>query len=137
MSANLSSLASLYRLSQLYAHMAHNLTGGETFFQDHSFFGDLYGTYEDAYDGIIERMIGIGQTPDIVGITKKACEFLADHSSDKTAEVFYSKLSATEIQIRGLIDNVLKGQSQGTTNFLQGLADESEVRSFKISQRLK
>ena len=53
-------LAIILRSAQLYAHNAHNMTKGKTFFSDHKFFGQLYPVYEEAYDSIVERMIGLG-----------------------------------------------------------------------------
>ena len=52
-------LAILLRCLQLFSHNAHNLVEKSLFFQDHAFLGELYSTYEDAYDGVIERIIGL------------------------------------------------------------------------------
>jgi len=50
----------VFRALQLVAHHAHNLTKGLTFFEDHDFFGDLYGKAEGYYDSVVERFIGLG-----------------------------------------------------------------------------
>lgn len=148
MTDQLLKIASVFRAAQLYAHMAHNVTYGLTFYQDHKAFGDLYATYEGAYDSLIERAIGLGADPDFKEITSDACEMFCESSSDREcaviaapapvrARVAFSTLLSTEKQIRDLIDFALKGQSEGTKNFLQGLADDSEKRSYKLKQRLK
>ena len=136
MSTSLQPLATGYRTAQFYAHMAHNTTYGKTFYQDHEAFGDLYEAYESAYDGLVERMIGLGQEVNIPEITKDAADALAAGKAGD-CETLFRVLVAAEKEIRGLIDQLIEGQSQGTTNFLQGLADESEQRSYKLQQRVK
>lgn len=137
MTDKLCTLASFYRAAQLYAHMAHNVTYGPTFYQDHAAFGDLYNTYEDAYDALIERAMGLGGKPNFKDITQKACEMFCFGSDDSECKVMFTRLCATEGEIREFIDKALEGASEGTKNFLQGLADESEQRTYKLKQRLK
>mgnify|MGYP003353200251 CR=1 FL=1 len=133
---SLTRLATQYRALQFYAHMAHNLTSGPTFFQDHEFFGELYPAYESAYDGLIERVIGLGGNPDIAETNITAANVLKI-ANDKNAQEFFARILASEKGIQGMIDEAIKTQTQGTQNFLQGLADDSEVRVYKIQQRLK
>lgn len=64
-------LATKLRYMQFYAHNAHNMCKGDTFFSDHEELGGLYGTYEGLYDSIVERMIGTGQTIDLVKVQTK------------------------------------------------------------------
>jgi len=132
----LSDLATLFRVSQFYAHQAHNLTYGTSFFSDHAFFGDLYSVYESAYDSLIERIIGLGGKPDIQQIARTAVDKFASQT-DSTPDKFYKRVGATEVEIRKLSEAAIEGQSEGTKNFLQGLCDESEQRSYKILQRIK
>lgn len=129
-------LATVFRAAQFYAHAAHNMTKGETFFSDHDYFGDLYGAYEEAYDGIIERMIGLSMKPDINKITMDAAKVMAEYDYFSTAKCF-TVLLETEMEICALIDKLNKNASLGTQNFLQGLADDSEKRQYKIGQRIK
>ena len=132
-------LATLYRAGQFYAHAAHNFTKGATFFQDHEFLGGLYGTYEDAYDGLVERMIGTGEAFSVQTILTNATA-LANKYADPSAfspAVMFGVLLDMEKQFRAEIDAIYDSASTGTQNMLAGLADESEVRSYKIQQRLK
>lgn len=96
-------IAFVFRYLQLYAHQAHNLVKGQTFFQDHDYLGALYPVYEEAYDSIIERSIGLNKPVNIQKVNQAA----------------------------------VKGSSQGTMNLLAGLADQSEMRQYKLQQRIK
>lgn len=129
-------LAELYRAAQFYAHMAHNLASGPTFFSDHEFLGELYETYEKAYDDVVERMIGLGDNPNIPAITIAAAMEGKDHREQTTDQCF-SYLSLMEREICDEISKIVADTSDGTQNLLQGLADESEKRQFLIGQRLK
>lgn len=132
-------LATLFRAGQFYAHAAHNFTKGPTFFEDHEFLGELYGTYEDAYDGLVERMIGTGEPFDVrVILTNAAAE--ANKYADPQAfspAVLFGVLQDFEKKFRAEIDAISDSQSIGTQNLLADLADKSEARSYKIGQRLK
>ena len=130
-------LATLLRTAQFYAHNSHNLTTGITFFEDHEFFGELYGTYEEAYDGVVERMIGLGKNPDLAAITKAAAGVVAEYGKHKSTEDCYDSVLELEKEICKACEKDMSGASEGTKNFLQGIADQSEMRQYKIQQRLK
>ena len=83
-------LASYLRYMQFTAHIGHNVLGGETFFQDHAFLGDLYGTYEDAYDAVVERMIG---TEESVNLVKIHTDAVKDLETPKSYKEIFQKLS--------------------------------------------
>lgn len=130
-------LALLLRAMQLFAHAAHNEACGPNFFADHDYFGSLYETYEEAYDGVIERIIGLGGDPDICEINKKAAE-MAARCDCYPNDVAFGTLLSMEKELCDECKSAQKGQTIGTVNFLQGLADDSEKdRQYKIGQRLK
>ena len=129
-------LATMYRAAQFYAHTAHNVSKGKTFFEDHEFFGELYSAYEEAYDGIIERMIGLKKEVDPSKITLAAAQMASHHDSSSNEECL-EYLMDYEKALNELIVRFNKDASLGTQNFLQGLADQSEMRQYKIGQRLK
>lgn len=128
-------IATILRALQFYAHNAHNVAKGKSFFEDHEHFGELYAAYESAYDAVIERMIGLDQTPDLIKILEGACALVT--KEPVTNEEAFETLMATEYALREEIDTANKGASLGTQNFLQGLADTSEQRCYLIGQRLK
>lgn len=130
-------LAVLLRAMQLFAHSAHNLASGPTFFADHAHLGTLYETYEEAYDAVIERMIGLGDDkPDICGANLKAAEMASKFDCCPPA-VAFSTILDMEKELCDCCKECQKGQSIGTVNFLQGLADDSEQRQYLIGQRVK
>lgn len=135
----LARLAALFRYLQLFAHGAHNFTKGPTFFEDHEYFGGAYGEYEALYDGIIERMIGLGGSPNIVDITTQACsQFTSAWSQAVNTDAMYRKLIDGEQKIRDLVETLVKqgDWSQGTINMLADISDKSEMRSYKLGQRV-
>lgn len=128
-------LAILYRTLNLYAHHAHNLTKGATFFEDHSFFGDLYNTADDYYDAIIERFIGTESDDiDLCEIIKEAHSLL-ENCDDKYFETCLILIN----EIIKHIDSISKSGkiSVGTQNLVQGQADALEVTVYKLKRKLK
>lgn len=140
--SKLNSLATLFRAAQFYAHGAHNLVTGETFLIDHKYLGTLYDAYEEAYDSLIERIIGTDITDttekfNLVDITKNAVKLFADTFPEKgSAEAYFKGLNAFEIKIRAIISKINGDLSLGTQNLVQDLADQSEQRSYKLQQRV-
>lgn len=131
-------LAMLYRAAQFYAHNCHLAAHGDTFFQDHAELGKLYGEYEEAFDGIMERMIGLGDDPDCHKVLKDAAALANEMKCPCETEEAFATLLNFEKQFRAEIDVLIKGKpSNGTQNFLQGLADESEHRTYMLGQRVK
>lgn len=131
-------LATLYRAAQFFAHRAHNLCSGPTFFSDHGFLGDMYGTYEDAYDTLIERLLGEGKNPNLVEITKDAAAAFAARASSKDTQSMLQTLLKMEKEFCAEVGVLMKGElPDGDQNLLQGLADESLGRQYKLGQRLK
>lgn len=131
-------LAITLRAAQLFTHAAHNTISGCTFFSDHEFLGELYGTYEEVYDAVVERMIGLGQAIDLQEITRASCAKSLENDASKmdSTDIFVFLLSV-EADIRKWAESYNADASFGSKNFLQGIADDSEMRSYKIGQRAK
>lgn len=129
----LNKLAADIRFMQIYAHNAHNLVKGPAFFQDHEFLGELYPIYEQTYDGIIERMIGLGQKVDVVEIHKIA--FLTLENADLDLSNWAGKILQFEKYICLEIEKLIPGQSEGTRQFLGEICNQSEMRQYKLKQR--
>ena len=130
-------IAILLRMAQLFAHNAHNLISGPSFFADHAFLGDLYPAYEDAYDAVVERMIGLGHSPDLIGIQEQAVKMLCAKSPEVKAPDVFKQIGNMEMSLRAQIDKEIPQCSEGSKQFLGGLADESEQRQYKLLQRVK
>lgn len=134
----LADVALAFRSSQFIAHNCHNLVKGATFFEDHEFLGELYGTYEDGYDGCVERIIAFTGNADVIGITSKACAISAQFNpAGKASAEIFSFILNLEKNICAVIKTAVPGCTDGTQNFLQDLADKSEMRQYKISQKIR
>lgn len=130
-------LASTFRCLQLLAHNAHNLTKGVSFFADHEFFGELYPSYETAYDSVIERMIGLEVPVDLVAIQLDATDMLADISAEQMEVADFLKgILSGEKKLCYLIAEENNKATIGTQNLIAQLYDDSEVRQYKLKQRL-
>lgn len=131
-------LAVLFRTAQLFAHNAHNLARGATFYADHEELGGLYGVYESAYDDVVERMIGLGdEAVDLNKIQLEAVRELVKYGAAEPQASAFKAILELEGELRVECESASEGQSIGTVNFLQGLADASEARTYKIRQRVK
>lgn len=127
-----------FRCAQFVAHNFHNFAKGYSFFSDHEFLGELYGTYESAYDGLVERTIGGGKQIDLPDVTMQAADKAKAFAPDKMGcdEMFATLLSMEE-SVCAWCKTYSAGATLGTANLLQGLADESEARQYKLKQRTK
>ena len=130
-------LATILRAAQLAAHEKHHTVKGPSFFEDHEFLGNLYGTYEGLYDDTIEKMIGLKQTADIPKITTEAAKVAVTLSKRfPNVSRWFDMVLSIEDSIRTEIFSILEaGASNGVQNFLQGIADASEKRTYLVRQR--
>jgi len=133
-------LAVKFREAQIFAHAAHNLVQGSSFFSDHEFLGEAYEAYTKAYDDTIERMIGLG-TQDVnpLSITAEAAnDALENYKLDNadSYDIFYALLGLEKNICQIVRDIIEKGVTHGTSNLLEGFADQSEMRQYKINQRI-
>lgn len=131
----LKNLATVLRAAALYAHEAHHAISGDTFLEDHSFLGDTYAALTTAYDDVVERAIGVGEEFDLLSIQVDAADSLKNLSL-KDATAIFKQILENEKTIQEEIEDAIKGTTLGTNNLLSGIADTSEVRIYKIRQRL-
>lgn len=122
-----------YRALNLYAHNAHNLISGDTFFEDHAFFADIYTCADGDYDSIAERVIGTGGSFNIGEVLEMSTSIVKSLSDD-----YYGEILKLIEEINSSIESLSKNGkiSIGTLNFIQGLADKNEVFMYKIKQRM-
>lgn len=133
-------LAVKFREAQIFAHAAHNLVQGSSFFSDHEFLGEAYEAYTKAYDDTIERMIGLG-TQDVnpLSITAEAANDALENyklGNADSYDIFYALLGLEKNICQIVRDIIEKGVTHGTSNLLEGFADQSEMRQYKINQRI-
>lgn len=133
-------LACLFRAANLYAHSAHNQIRGATFFSDHEFLEELYGDYTAAYDKTVEQMIGLQMSPNVVTITRCACDTMAalPDPAAFSSDVIFATLLKLEVEIQAEIATLYESADIGTENILAQFAEDSQHRgNYKIGQRLK
>jgi DNA-binding ferritin-like protein len=133
----LNKLAADMRFMQFYAHNAHNLIKGTTFFQDHGYLGELYPKYEEIYDGIIERMIGLGHEVNLIEINELAFNTMKQAGSTDDSQKIFTSILSYEQYICKQIETLVTDVSEGTRQMLGTIADESEMRQYKLQQRIK
>ena len=131
-------IATTLRAAQLTAHNFHNMTRGVAFFADHEFFGEVYAELEGDYDAVVERCIGTGESIDLCEVTTNAAAKSANYDcSDMAADEMCAVLLGLEREIQAQATEANKGATLGTQNLLQGIADKSEMRVYKLRQRIK
>lgn len=131
-------LAIQFRFMYLFSHLSHHYVKFPTFFSDHSYFGELYETYEDIYDSLIEKMIGLDIECNEFEINSAAVEKLNEYKStefNKNADYFQIILGA-EKEMCQIAENYDSEATYGVKNLLQGICDNSENRQYKLKQRL-
>lgn len=127
-------LIKLLKLAKFYAHDMHQLAKGQTFFQDHAFLGELYEAYDSEYDDCVERSIGLGIEPNLPNIIIEAANTLKSLPHN---EHCFLVLNNLEKAIRAEIAKISPSASLGSQNLYAQIADDSEVRSYKLQQRMK
>lgn len=126
------------RTMQLFYHNAHNLCKGSLFFADHAAFGDFYAAAEADYDSVAERMIGKGQTIDLLSVIKGVytkCKTLP--AGEASTEQLFSAGQRLEQELCAIVQKLIPASSEGTKQMIGNIADMSEMRQYKLKQRLK
>jgi DNA-binding ferritin-like protein len=130
------------RAMNLFSHSCHNLVDGIAFHEDHAFFASSYEAADDEYDSVAERTIGIKGEAELslAPIAAGAAIKLkgAPSVGVKENSLFYQHLLQMEQELCMLIQAEIQlGASEGTRQMLGNICDASEMRQYKIKQRLK
>jgi DNA-binding ferritin-like protein len=130
-------LATYLRFMQLVVHGFHNVVTGPTFLEIHDFFGELYPAYEKDYDSVIERMMGLGQSVDFKQITKDAAYLFCEKFGATKPKEMLEQLLDCEKMLCELVAKADVGASKGTQQLITEIANQSEMRQYKIGQIIK
>jgi len=127
------------RAMQLYYHYCHNLAYGPSFHEDHSFFGSTYAELESDYDTLVEYFISsFGnskfKTAKISELVHEQLEELNVESMD--CKAMYTKAIDLETQYQKYLKNANSKATLGLQNTIQGLATKSDVRLYKMRQKI-
>jgi len=125
------------RAMQFLAHRAHNDVNGPTFFADHEFLGELYPAYESAYDSVVERIIGLSREKiDIAQMNVDAAKMACVKPNETGCEAMIKVLLKAEQDLCLLVAKNMEDATDGTQNLIQGIADQSEARQYRMKKRL-
>jgi DNA-binding ferritin-like protein len=131
------------RAMQMYTQQAHNLCGRVPFFQDHEFFSETYEQLESDYDSVFERTVGLygeQSSLELSNLVSLVSSKLKDKSTigQKENSIYFSTLLEMEKELCVLIEKkVTSKASEGTKQLIGEIANKSEMRQYKIKQRLK
>lgn len=135
-------LICLLRAMQLYGHSCHHLVKGTPFHSDHGFFADVYSEVEADFDSVVERSIGLygDGHMNLQECLSSVMSKIADAPSInvESNKVYYDYQLKLEDRLTGLVKQIIAaGVSPGTEQLVGNIADKSEVRKYKIKQRIK
>ena len=135
-------LAIHLRCLQLYAHNAHNTVARIVFMQDHEFLAEIYSAAEGNYDDVIERIIGLhgSEALDLKEVQIAAVQKLSTYPSQvKENSVFFQVILQMEKHTCELVEQLVRNNmvSVGTEQMIGDIADKSEIRQYKLQQRIK
>jgi DNA-binding ferritin-like protein len=127
------------RAMQLYYHYCHNLVTGKDFHSDHAFFAATYAAMELNYDALAEYFVALNgnkafKTKQVSKLVQEELEGMSVESM--SAEEMYKEALKMEAEYQTYLAATNKAAPLGLQNAVQGMATESDVRVYKIKQRL-
>lgn len=136
-------LASCLKSMNLFYHLAHNLAARVPFFADHEAFGEFYEALDNDYDSVIERCIGLfgSQNVNIKQIVNQANSEFQSLPGNEVVEnkKFFEIGLALEQKLQSKVQELCKlpEASEGTKQLIGEIANQSEIRTYKLKQRIK
>ena len=132
----------LLRAMQLFAQNAHHLVKGSLFMQDHGHFGDIYEEVGGDFDDVAERIIGVygEESMQLQQLMVAVSNKLSDAPSVgvKENKVFFQHQLKMEEKLCQLVEQIIAaGVDPGIEQLVGEICNKSQVRSYKIKQRLK
>lgn len=128
------------RMMQLASHHIHHIVSRALFFQDHEAFSDFYKQLEDDYDGVAERIVGFSGSLDIQLLNKEVFQKLntVQFNTAENKDLF-KQLLILEKELCSLCNLLDKSPdtSSGTKQLVGDICNLSEIRQYKIKQRIK
>lgn len=130
----------LSRVLHLFYQYCHNLSFGPTFVGDHKMFKDFYEQLVDDYDKITEYTIAhIKQSEfETSKINQAISQKLQQFQVEKMSMTKMCKSStALELEFYSSLVNLNNVGDIGLKNMVGDFAERSNVRQYKLRQRLK
>lgn len=132
----------LLRAMQIFAQNAHHVVKGTPFHSDHGFFGDVYEEVAGDFDSLAERIVGLyGEEPlALQPMMAAVVARLGDAPSVGVEDnkVFYVHQLKMEDSLCKLVERIISaGVNPGTEQLIGEICNKSEIRKYKIKQRIK
>jgi DNA-binding ferritin-like protein len=132
----------LLRAMQLFTHSCHHLVKGTPFHSDHEFFAEVYSDLENDYDSVAERIIGLygEESLELNTVLNGAMSKLMDVPSINVPDnkVYYNHLYKMDEKLKNLIKQIIAaGVTPGTEQLIGEIANKTEIRCYKVKQRMK
>lgn len=132
----------LLRAMQIYAQNAHQLVKGTPFHSDHAFFGDVYNEVAGDFDDLAERIIGLygeeplALQPMLASVVAKLSDAPSVGVDDN--KIFYMHQLKMEDSLCKIVERIIAaGVNPGTEQLIGEICNKSEMRKYKIKQRMK
>lgn len=130
------------RLMNLLLHQYHNVCARVGFFADHEALGEMYEEADSEYDLVAERLVGLSDSSalNLQAILDAVCQKYKQYPMDaKENSTLFQAALQLEKELQQQIEVLVKagGITQGVVQLLGDIAQRSEIRTYKIKQRLK
>lgn len=134
-------IAILLKLMNIFTHNCHNIVAHVSFFSDHEKLAEFYDKYDEDYDDVIERYIGINgvESIDLIEINNAANNALSNYPIDyKSNRDCFRILLELEQKLCMFIEEEISTvkHSEGTKQLLGEICNQSEKRQYLIKRRL-
>lgn len=133
-------LITMSRTMKIYYHHLHNVVSGESFSSDHELLSNFYTQLDSSYDMLIERYIGLGNECGkdcLLSIMDESIKALKEMPNVEDMNTLLQYALNLELIFQKDLEEADRSATYGTKNLLQQLACESEVRVYKLNQRVK
>ena len=128
---------------KLCYHNSHHIASRVAFFSDHEAFGSFYGELDGHFDDVIERSIGLYGS-DVAnlgiimqGVAAKTALCPSTKASDNSTLFSYGLQLEGELVV--LVETICKSPEckESTKQLISEIGNKSEMRQYKIKQRVK
>lgn len=124
-------------------HQAHHWsTNGRTFYSDHKLYEQLYNESLEFIDQVAERMMGLGAPAVIAAAQVRVMlAFIQQCGLARTPDEMAQVSLSAELLVLNLVRRVIANLDSagtltpGTSNLLEGLADQHETFVYLLQQR--
>lgn len=125
----------------MFYHQAHHLAKGDAFFGDHKAFEKFYLELEETYDMAAERVVS-HYSPDHLNLghialgVGQVLEQIPPMNGLDNSQFFIQGLHMEKTLCGYCASVIQQGVTEGTRQMLGDFCNQSEIRQYKIHQRI-